>query len=70
LFGAGVEGNNVVGRSNRVDGPALVLSRNNSGWVVRGNVCDGEPCHHPTVRNASHENLLKMMPLLKIIPRK
>lgn len=25
-------------------GPALLLSANNSGWVVRQNTCDGKPC--------------------------
>jgi hypothetical protein len=41
-----VEANNVVSRSNAPpgDGPPLQLSGNNSGCVVRKNVCDGSPC--------------------------
>ena len=41
-----VEANSVVSRSNPPpgDGPALQLSGNNSGWVVRENVCDGSQC--------------------------
>ena len=46
LVGAVIEGNTVIGRSNSQpgDGPTMLLSRNNSGWVVRENVCDGKPC--------------------------
>ena len=41
-----VEANHVESRSNPPagNGPALQLSSNNSGWVVRQNVCDGSRC--------------------------
>ena len=41
-----VEGNAVVGRANPPpgDGPTLQMSKNNSGFVVRQNTCDGRPC--------------------------
>lgn len=46
LVGAVVEGNYVVGRTHPgpTDGPTFQIGTNRSGWVVRDNVCDGDPC--------------------------